>query len=68
MLKIKDNVSLKILRKYGFTLEDNDYIWIEGIEDICIDKSNREIIVYGDYERQNFSLGKANLVEKVEDR
>lgn len=70
MLKIKDNVELKELEKYGFTTEDDGFLWCEPHEDICIDTKSKAVIVYGDSEEGNFSLDtlydliKADLVEK----
>ncbi len=58
MLKIKDNVDLKELEKFNFTVVDDDFIWIEGTEDIAIDRNKRTILVYGDYEEGNYSLDK----------
>ena len=75
MLKIKDNVDLKELEKFGFDCQDEDYLWNEEAN-ISIDLFNdlRKIYVYGtdseeEYQDLNvlYDLIKANLVEKVED-
>ncbi len=74
MLKIKDDVELEDIQKFGFTVIDYDFIWIEETEDIAIDRNKRTILVYGDYEEGNYSLDKlydliqAGLVEKVEEK
>jgi len=82
MLKIKQNIDLKELEKYGFTWEDCcDDIWytyyfknIDSNTTIRINYSDREIehLSYNyDYENDKwldtlYDLIKADLVEKVE--
>ena len=71
MLKIKEEVDLKELEKFGFETEDDGFIWCEPHEDIVIN-TQRYILVYGDDEEGNYSLDvlydliQAGLVEKVE--
>lgn len=73
MLKIRDDVDLKELEKFGFRTEDDDgFIWCEPNEDIVINP-NRYILVYADDEQGNCSMNilydliQAGLVEKVGD-
>ena len=81
MLKIKDDVNLKELEKFGFEFseDDNFYFYYEFTEPDCnselriyIDKDTREISTGFDmyvspYKIHNkiYDLIKANLVEKV---
>lgn len=73
MLKIKDDVELEDVEKYGFTVVDDDYIWLEGEENIYIDRYKRTICVCSNFEDEIYNLDaiydliKADLVEKVED-
>lgn len=56
MLKIKDDVDLKELEKFGFKTEDDDgFIWCEPNEDIVINP-NGYILVYGNDEQGNCSM------------
>ena len=73
MLKIKDNVDLKELEKFGFTCVDEDYIWNEDANiSINTDDCN-SIYVYGmdeeDYQDLSvlYDIIKADLVERVEE-
>ena len=74
MLKIKDNVDLKELEKYGFNCIDENYIWNEEASiSICIKNPKcRTLYVYGQDEDDYQDLGviydlvKADIVEKVE--
>ena len=61
MLKIKDNVDLKELEKFGFHKEFDYY---EGYDTI-VDCYSREIEVYEGGEEKLFDLIQAGLVEKV---
>ena len=63
MLKIKDNVDLKELEKFGFHKEFDYY---EGY-DIIVDCYSRRIEVYEGGEEKLFDLIQAGLVEKVGD-
>lgn len=75
MLKLKDNVDLKKLEKFGFDLEMNTedeydqlYCFDSGL---MFDKDDKEIIVplfdKGNPLNTLYDLIKANLVEKVEE-
>ena len=75
MLKIKDNVDLKELEKFGYRLLNNEYVKELGLDyendDIYIDKITREIYL-DTYEFSNEyllevikDLIQAGLVEKV---
>lgn len=73
MLKIKDNVDLKELEKFGFNVVDDDYIWNEEAN-ISIDRYSRKIYVYGEDDKEDYQdlgvlydLIKADLVEKVDE-
>ena len=74
MLKIKDNVNLKELEKYGFCLTIKNkkllYVWLNKYSVIAIeiDAKTREIINLGDKGGNVvlYDLIKADLVEKVE--
>lgn len=56
MLRIKKDVDLKELEKFGFKAQDDDgFIWCEPIEDIVINP-NRWLLVYGNDEQGNCSL------------
>ena len=77
MLKIKDNVDLKELEKFGFELKTDkytgEYYYLEGYlnDEIIIYTENRVLILITiDCEKINnaiFDLIQAGLVEKVED-
>jgi len=73
MLKIKDNVDLKELEQFGFTVVDDDYIWLEEEENIYIDRYKRTINICSNLEDEIYNLDvlydliKADLVEKVEE-
>ena len=41
MLKIRDDVELEDLEKFGFTVVDDDYIWLEEQQDIDIQRNRR---------------------------
>lgn len=56
-LKIKDDVELENIEKYGFTVVDDDYIWLEDTEDIMIDRDTRIICVYTNCYEDNSNLG-----------
>ena len=64
MLKLKDNVDLRKLRKYEFGL---NYIWLMKDRTICFEFKD-------DYYTQHRQMGilydliKANLIEKVDDK
>lgn len=81
MLKIKDNIDLKELEKFGFIREsfyyskefDYDYYKVK----IDIEQDRKYIIIQNDYYDSDyacyipniiFDLIKADLVEKVEDK
>lgn len=76
MLKIKDEVDLKELEKFGYDEYDGNYVktQTEDIHENNIDKRNRIIFVYTEtskryaeeYEVQD--LIQAGIVEKVSDR
>lgn len=78
MLKIKDNVELKELEKYGF--EENDFYYSKTLNfeyykvKIDIEKDRKYLIIQNDYYDSDFAcyipsvlydLIKADLVEKV---
>lgn len=71
MLKIKDNVELEDLEKITNIVVDDDWIWIDENEQICIDRNTRVITIYADYDEGNqfidvlYDLIKADLVEKI---
>lgn len=69
MLKIKDDVDLKELEKFGFVFVDNEYLFYNdyGIAVIEIDIETRELIGLGDKKGNIvlYDLIKADLVEKV---
>lgn len=77
MLKIKDNVDLKELEKFGFEVEetfedkptelyDNAYTKIELYDDIYDKWNTRQIFVIGSaYLDKVYDLIQAGLVEKV---
>lgn len=76
MLKIKDNVDLKELEKFGFDLkmnleDDNDQIYCFDSK-LMFGKINKEIIIPMFSEETAldtlYDLIKADLVEKVEDK
>ena len=74
MLKIKDNVDLKELKKFGFEEYTKEYQLFCGGEILCIYKDDRKMYI----ETQNmwdiaedsfgviYDLIKADLVEKLE--
>ena len=69
MLKIKDNVDLKELEKFGFGKYEFDYIFGVCNDAIYIDIMNRslEVCISADYciEDLLYDLIQAGLVEKV---
>ena len=69
MLKIKDNVDLKELEKFGYVyIESGHYYCKDNI--YCIDKKTRQCYVSLDYKDEDiadYDLIKADLVEKVSD-
>ena len=80
MLKIKDNLNLKELEKYGFKYIDGDYYYdfIPYEENdysyLVVDEQTKELIIdYVNLEHFNkatnilYNLIKDNLVEKVEE-
>lgn len=77
MLKIKDNVDLKELEKFGFLI-DRFHLWHEyhaknDFKDIImINIRNGEIMFYQTYNGKSYDvlydLIQAGLVEKVEDK
>lgn len=80
MLKIKDNVDLKELEKFGFRYSDSDGQYkyrernIDGITSIRVNAWNRRILYRQDKTYDTlcllklFDLIEAKLVEKVEDK
>ena len=70
MLKIRDDVELEDLEKFGFTVVDDDYIWLEEQENIAIDRYKRTIHMFSNYEDEFYNLEviydliKAGLVVK----
>ena len=73
MLKIKDDVELEDLEKFGFAVVDDDCIWLEEEENIYIDRYKRTINICSNFEDEIYNLGvlydliTAGLVEKVEE-
>ena len=82
MLKIKDDVDLKELEKYGFIRDtdlSNDYETVysvsQGYQRLCIELNNRTIFLIEPYFSNTFMLKnntlfdliQAGLVEKVEE-
>lgn len=72
MLKIKNNVDLKELEKYGFKEEKDDYLLENNDCMVKISKENKKIFICDDSEIAKFHGGlilygliKAGLVEKV---
>lgn len=80
MLKIKDNVDLKELEKFGFEQADFNekylirYIYINkevNYETLYVNKNTREIFAYDDYQDEKILMQNewindiADLVEKV---
>jgi hypothetical protein len=71
MLKIKDNVDLKDLEKFGFDkvtlLENNKTYYCHS--NICVYMPSRELHIYGELAHHDcdilFDLIQAGLVEKV---
>ena len=76
MLKIKDNVDLKELEKFGFNFEENTEDEFDQIycfdSNLMFDKDSKNIILsVFNYEKALstlYDLIKADLVEKVEDK
>lgn len=74
MLKVKDNVDLKELEKYGFKLNDDEYQLIiekNNCRTICVVENSRIIYIQSlGYVVKELSmlynLIKADLVEEVE--
>ena len=78
MLKIKDDVDLKELGKFGFKEYEHGYVFNKSKYDISLNvyKSDRKVIIfsgqYDDYENGKnvepklYDLIQAGLVEKVE--
>lgn len=79
MLKIKDNVDLKELEKYGF--EENSFYYSKTFNfeyykvEIDIEKDRKYLIIKNDYYDSNYAcyipsliydLIKADLVEKID--
>ena len=71
MLKIKDDVDLKELEKFGFVFINDEYVFYNDyrIDVVKIDIETREIISLGDKKGNIvlYDLIKTDLVEKVED-
>ncbi len=80
MLKIRDNVDLKELEKFGF--EENGFYYSKTFNfeyykvEIHIEKDRKYLIIKNDYYDSNYDcyipsliydLIKANLIEKVEE-
>ena len=77
MLKVKDNVDLKELEKYGFVFCDHDDLWYSYYynpeENIKINYSDRELDFYlCDMTESSinilYDLIKADLIEKADDK
>ena len=80
MLKIKDNVDLKELEKFGFRYSDSEGRYkyrernVDGVTCIWINAWNRRILYRQDKNYDTgcllklFDLIEAKLVEKVEDK
>ena len=74
MLKIKENVDLKELEKFGFELNGNEW-YLKQLEDIDIFiKPISKVIIIACYEERDveeidtiYDLIQAGLVEKVSD-
>lgn len=71
MLKIKDEIDLKELKKFGFWRDDEGYFWENkyGIVILRIDEETRKLSNIGDRTGNEvfFDLIQAELVEKVEE-
>lgn len=72
MLKIKDNVDLKELEKFGFKV-DRYNLWYEyhaknNFKDSIVIKVENKKIGYGKSYDTLFDLIQAGLVEKMEDK
>lgn len=81
MLKIKDNVDLKELEKFGFKLDyelsDDEQIYSvkQKYQRLCVEFESRELYLYEEFMSNAFMLKnnviydliKADLVEKVEE-
>ena len=72
MLKIKDDVDLKELEKFGFVFINDEYVFYNDyrIDVVKIDIETREIISLGDKKGDIvlYDLIKTDLVEKVEEK
>ena len=82
MLKIKDEVDLKELEKFGFKIDreltDDEIIFSkkEHYQKICISKNDRNLFLYENFNSNAFLLHcntlydliEADLVEKVEEK
>ena len=72
MLKIKDNVDLKELKKFGIEKDDEGYFWKNKYEVVVlrINEKIRTLDNRGDRTGNEvfFDLIQAGLVEKVSDR
>lgn len=71
MLKIRDNVDLKELEKFGFIKNENTYYYKNGFGIIVLlIFGNRKILTPRDYTGNMIlhNLIQAGLVEKVEDK
>ena len=66
----KHDVKLEDLEKFGFTVVDDDYIWLEEQENIAIDRYKRTIHMFSNYEDEFYNLEviydliKADLIVK----
>lgn len=73
MLRIKDNVDLKELEKFGFKKDEEDQYMIED-KDIFVgtEEDERELVLDFGFNNENieklYDLIKADLVEKVDDK
>ena len=71
MLKIKDNVDLKKLEKFGFDEEDRIYVWNNVFNNymMMVHKDGKTITTRLDTDADDvlYDLIKADLVEKVSD-
>jgi hypothetical protein len=68
LLKIKDNIDLKKLEKYGFVKVRNTYEFNKGDSGLIVYNKNRAIANYNcntDVLTVLYDLIKADLVEKV---
>lgn len=71
MLKIKDNIDLKELEKFGFELDDEGYFWKNeyNVVVLRVNINTRKLSNRGDRcgNMIFYDLIQAGLVEKVED-